>query len=241
MLKHFTSIVLSVVLCHWAFAQTRPSAPQELAQCIDRMISIVEPPPGSPPKAFSTTIRITAAENLPKFLADAKADLLIQPPDRVRISFRAGSTAYDAGRNGQSIWIYAPAKHFGVIGTNDVARFAADPNSFDRTPLEPLAFFLNRQLVRAVLVALDARFIADDALAVNGCSLIEVKPSAPLTALLRLPDCTIQLVIRDRDSLPMQLRFASGKIKLEATFENSNFADAMPADRWELRRARRSR
>ncbi|MFI5380310.1 MAG: hypothetical protein ACHRHE_13505, partial [Tepidisphaerales bacterium] len=85
-MRRWLAPLLLLVIPAMVLAQTAPPTPsQRLAQCIDRMVAVVEGTPGQAPKTFHALLRVTEATQVPRELEGATVDRTIQPPDRILI------------------------------------------------------------------------------------------------------------------------------------------------------------
>src|ERR1035441_4261799 len=79
------------------------------------------------PRTFTTTVKVIKADGLPKEIEGRELDLAYQGPDHLRIGAKWDRHSYVACRNGQEVWIYAPGKKFGLVGSPDQAPFSTVP------------------------------------------------------------------------------------------------------------------
>src|SRR4051812_27192267 len=129
----------------WAEQAGAPAAaPSKIVNgALQRIATLVEPAGGQPVRTFTTTLRVTKAEGLPKEFMGATVELALQAPDHAGIVAHVKGQTYAACRDGQEIWGHIPEKHFGVLGKAGVLRFAEDPTSIDHTVLPPLKLPIN--------------------------------------------------------------------------------------------------
>src|SRR6266850_3850509 len=109
-------------------AQNEPKKPDEiLKSTLSRLTAIIEPPANAAPRTFTTQLKLTRSDGLPDQFKGATLDLAFQAPDHLLLTAKASNDTYQVARDGQQLWMYTPAKHFGVIGSPDIPRFSADP------------------------------------------------------------------------------------------------------------------
>src|SRR5215208_5610450 len=135
MRKIFCSLLPILLLISFAHAaQAEPKKPDEiLKSTLSRLTAIIEPAPNAAPKTFTTQLKLTRSDGLPNQAKDATINLAFQAPDHLMLTVKANNDTYQIARDGQQLWIYTPAKKFGVIGSPEIPRFSADPTSIDRT------------------------------------------------------------------------------------------------------------
>src|ERR1051325_3655403 len=129
MRKLFCSLLPVLLLVSFAHAaQTEPKkTPDDILRAtLARITAIVEPAPNAAPRTFTTQLKLTRSDGLPKEVKNATIDLTFQAPDHILLSATVDKGNWQLARDGQQIWIYTPAKHFGVIGSPEIPRFAAD-------------------------------------------------------------------------------------------------------------------
>ncbi len=234
MLRYLSFLFILVVPIA-VLAQTAPPSPsQRLAQCIDRMVAVVEGAPGQAPQTFHAILRVTEATQTPKEFEGATVDLMIQPPDRILIKAHVGGKDYSIGRKGQSMWVYVPDKRFGVIGTPDVPRFSADPRSLDRAPMIDLDFPANENLLKASLLALSVKALPDERIGRDDCAVVSLAPPTNISDLLRLSPSTIEVAVRKSDAMPMRFRYFGGKAKVELMVDVPTLTTPVADDVWDL-------
>lgn len=154
-----------------------------------------------------TTVEVLAGEALPKELRNAKLDIAISAPDRLRIGTTIDQERIEAGRIGQELWVWAPGKRFGIRGVQNVARFAADPSSIDNTSLAPLDLPLDPLLLEMLPRLFETEY--GDRTKIDGepCRVVVATPLPRARELLSLPAMTLTLWLRDRDALPVKIAY----------------------------------
>ena len=75
---------------------------------------------------------------MPKEVEGREFGLAFQAPDHLRIGANWDRQSYVACRDGQEVWIYAPEKKFGLIGSPDQAPFSTAPTAKDTKALGAL-------------------------------------------------------------------------------------------------------
>src|SRR5205823_4042011 len=132
---------------------------------------------------------------------------------------------WQLARDGQQIWVYTPAKHFGVIGSPEIPRFAADPASIDRTPLKPFSIPLAPEHLNALSFVTSLESLPAENINNEPCDVLKITPREPLATTLGIPGSSIELVLRQSDSLPTRVRFNDQKHNVELQLVNAKFSD----------------
>src|SRR5689334_1242666 len=97
-----SSLLFVVVLARGE--ETLAKSPTELLSgAIQRIVTLVEPVPGTDAATFSTRLHFLKAEGLPKDLMGQNAELALQAPDRLSLTAHYKNKTYAAGRNGQEL------------------------------------------------------------------------------------------------------------------------------------------
>ena len=118
-----------------------------LARSLAQIANVVEPPADAPPHTLTTRLKVVKAGGISGELEGRTLDLAFQAPDHLQVGTVIDKARYTVGRDGQELWVYAPAKQFGVLGKPGVPRFAAAPEKPDATRLPPVrlpVFFTHR-------------------------------------------------------------------------------------------------
>ena len=120
-----------------ASAQTTgTNSPAQLfTQALTQLMAVIQPPTNLPPRTFTTTFKVLKADGAPKELEGVELEVAFQAPDHLRLSTQWEHQSYVAGRDKQELWVYAPAKKFGLIGSPDIPPFSTAPAPKDTKPL----------------------------------------------------------------------------------------------------------
>jgi outer membrane lipoprotein-sorting protein len=219
--------------------ETQTNSPSQLfVQAMTRLVAIIEPPTNRAPRTFTTTVNIIKADGLPKEVEGRELDLAFQAPDHLRISAKWERQSYVACRDGQELWIYAPGKKFGLIGSPDKPPFSTAPAVKDTKPLGPLKLPIAADQIGLLPFLTDVKALPDEIIAATPCRVLKVTPKPEAIDALKVPQGTLQLWIRESDSLPLRLAYREGKgtdVRLELV--NPQFREAWPAAKWKLKPA----
>ena len=217
-----------------------PSAAEVLGGAVGRLAALIEPPAGAAPKTLSATLRLTEAEGLGQDLAGRSAQLAFQAPDKLAVTVEIEGRELQAGRNGQELWVFAPAKKFGVVGSPEVPRFRTRPDSVDRTPLPPFKLPLPREQFLLLPLMFQLESLPAERVGDAPCRVVRGRPQPPAREALKLPEGEFTLWVRESDALPVRLRLADSRghrLTLEAA--DLTLSDPWPAHAWRLQAANR--
>ncbi len=215
---------------------TREGSPtQLLAKALAQVADLVEPSAAAAPQMFSTKLKVLAAPQDYQAALGQEVRLQWQAPDRLRVAAQVGGQAYEACRDGQQVWIFAPEKKFGVVGTAGVPRFGSAPEKLDTTRLPPWKLPLPKEQLR--LLPLLCKVEARPGEKVDGadCHVLLVTPRPEAIQLLKLPPGTLSLWLRTDDLLPARVGWedAKGNAFIVA-LQGSRWVAAPQADAWKL-------
>jgi len=237
MRKLFGCLLPVLVLVSFArAAEVQPKKPDEILKAtLARLTAIVEPGANAAPQTLTTQLKLTRADGLPKQVRDAAIDLTFQAPDHILLSAHVDNGNYQLARDGQEIWVYTPGKHFGVIGSPDVPRFSADPTSIDRTPLKPFSMPLSGEHLIPLMLMAGLETLPAESINGEPCDVIKITPREPLASTLEIAGSSLELAVRQSDSLPARIRFTDQKHNVELQIVNSRFSDPIAAKNWKLK------
>ncbi len=221
-----------------------PVAPQAQAQstparifstAVNRLADLIEPDAAAPRQTMSFRLKITQAKGLPDFLVGHSADVAFEAPDHLRVSTVMQGDSISLARNGQQLWIYSPAKHFGVTGAAGIARFTARPDKKDDTKLKPIKLPLPRQQLTLLALLMQTERLPNETVGGLECQVIRLTPRPQATQFLHLPEGAWTLWVRQRDSFPARLAYTEPEgLQVTAEFQSIELQPSWPLDKWEL-------
>jgi outer membrane lipoprotein-sorting protein len=217
--------------------EAKTNSPSQLfAQALAHFTAILAPPTNQAPRTFTTTVKLLKAEGLPKETEGRQLDLAFQAPDHVRLSLNWDRQSYVACRDRQEIWVYAPGKKFGLIGSPEKAPFATAPDAKDEKALGPLKLPIAAEQLALLPFLTEVKALPDETVGATPCRVLTATPRPEAIDALKLPQGTLQLWIRESDSFPLRLAYRQGKgTDVQVAFVNPQFAEAWPAERWKLK------
>ncbi|MCL4178260.1 MAG: hypothetical protein KJ072_11035 [Verrucomicrobia bacterium] len=212
------------------------SSPQEVVGgLIGKLIAVVEPAEGVTPPTFSAAARIVEAEGMGRGLVGRAVQIAFEAPDRLRLAARIEGRDLELGRDGQELWLYAPGKEFGVIGSPDVPRFATRPDSLDRSTLPPFKLPLTRPQLLLLPLLLQLEALPAETLGGAPCHVLRAVPQPQALEALKLPPGELTLWVRKSDFLPARVSLADSRNRrLTVEFENVRVTEGSPAGAWKL-------
>jgi isopenicillin-N N-acyltransferase-like protein len=231
-------VAVALLLPGVASAQeTQTNSPSQLfAQALTQLVAIIQPPTNQAPRTFTTTVKVIKADGLPNEIEGRELDLAFQGPDHLRIGAKWDRQSYVACRDGQEVWIYAPGKKFGLIGSPDQAPFSTAPAAKDTKRLGPLKLPIPAEQLALLPFLADVKVLPGESVAATPCRVLKVTPKPEAIDALKAPPGTLQLWLRESDSLPLRLAYREGKgTDVQVELVNPQFQEAWPADRWKLK------
>ena len=218
-------------------AQTN-SAPQLFARALTQLVAILEAPTNQAPRTFTTTLKVVKAEGLPKEVAGREIELAFQTPDHLRLALELDRQSYVACRDGQELWVYAPAKKFGLVGSPDKAPFSTAPAVKDTKPLGPLELPIRAEQLALLPFFTDVKLLPNESVGATPCRVLTATPKPEAIEALKLPQATLQLWVRESDSFPLRLAYRQGKdTDVQVELVNPHFQEPWQAERWKLKPA----
>ncbi len=231
-------LVAALTLALLARAQdTAARTPQEtLGAAVGKLVALFEPAAGSSPQTLTTRLKVVSAEGLGQGVAGHTADLAFQAPDRLKVSTAIEGRTLELGRNGQQLWLFAPAKQFGVIGSPEVPRFLTEPDRKDGTRLSPFTLPLPKEQLLLLPLLFQLESLPPET--VNGvpCHVVRGRPQPQAVTALKLPPGELTVWVRDTDSLPARLGLADDQgHRLVIELQDLAVTEPRPAEAWQLK------
>lgn len=215
----------------------KTNSPSQLfAQALAQVSAILAPPTNQAPRTFTTALKVIKAQGLPKETEGRQLDLAFQAPDHVRFSLTLDRQSYTACRDEQELWVYAPGKKFGLIGSPEKALFSTAPEIKDQKPLGPLKLPIPAEQLALLPFLIEVKALPDESVGATPCRVLTATAKPEAVDALKLPQGTLQLWLRASDLLPLRLAYREGKgTDVEVELANPQFEEAWPAERWKLK------
>ena len=207
-----------------------------LVQAVNQLVAILEPPTDKPARTFTTILKVVKAAGLPKEAAGREVELAFQAPEHLRIAAKVEEYNIVACRDGQELWVYAPAKKFGLLGSPDKAPFSTTPDAKDTTTMEPLKLPIPVEQLGLLPMFADIESLTGETVGTDKCRVLKITPKPEAIDALKIPKFTVKLWVRESDSMPVRFAANDGKnIDAQIDLINAKFQDAWPADKWKLK------
>lgn len=213
----------------------KPTPVALFGEALQKLAAFIEPAPSAPVQTLAATLKITRADGLPNELLGRELEFAWQAPNRLRLAADINGERYAAGRDGESLWIHAPGKKFGVIGKPGVARFASAPDKLDDTKLGKWKLPLPREQLALLPLLCKVEQGAEEQIDGVACRVLRAAPQPQAIEALKIPAGTLHLWVRVTDGLPARLGWSDGK-KAFVTVDLRNLKQeaAWPAEKWQL-------
>jgi outer membrane lipoprotein-sorting protein len=192
---------------------------------------------GATPAAF--TLAVLKSDGLPKQLKDVKLDVAIAAPERIRVSGKIDKAPIEVGRNGQQLWVWQPAKGFGIQAEPGVPRFATAPEaSIDSSKLEPLALPIKPLWINMARRIVPVRSGGEESVDGEKCRIVDAGTTAFAGTSFGQASLTLRLWVRETDGWPVQIAIADGK-KVDAVLGIQSIRPGvrLPDSHWQIPRA----
>ena len=230
---------LAALALQFSHAQQTPSA-AESAQAIfgrslAQLVELIEPPDGTPVRSLKGTIKVSDATGVGQAVNGRTVKFSLQAPDHFRVAGSLDDRELEMGRDGQQLWVYAPAKSFGIVGSAEAPRYLTRTNEPDGTRLGRLKLPMAKEQLLMLPLLVEARFQDPEKIDDQPCKVVSARLQPAALDALRLPDLEITVWVREKDDLPARLKLNDGK-KFRATVDLTNLelGGALPADTWKL-------
>jgi outer membrane lipoprotein-sorting protein len=219
------------------FAQATDSTPpaEVLSAALAKVAGVLQPPAGEPARTFTTTVRIARAEGLPADFAGRELELAFQAPDHLRLKATWSRDNFLLGRDGQEVWLYAPERKFGLIGSPAVAPFSTTPDRKETASLGPLKLPVPTELLMVLPALTDVVSQPDEEVGGAQCRVLTVTPKAEAITGFGLPRATLRLWLRKGDCLPLRADYREAKgTDVELELVHPQFEEPWAGPKWKL-------
>jgi hypothetical protein len=181
-----------------------------LAQLVPEALKYLNPPSAAEAKTITLELAVIEATGVPKELIGKKISLLVRAPDRMKISAHLMGTDIMIGRRGaDEIWFYVPSKKFGLVGSPEVPRFAADPASASHPKLDKIGLPVEQNQI-ALLPLLFKAETKVDTLDGEKVRVLNVQATPEAQQAFQLPGLRIGMTTPLDDLLPRRLSVDDG-------------------------------
>lgn len=210
-----------------------PSATELFTKAVLQAASIIEPATGTPVQTFSAHLRITKCTQAT--LAGQTADFAWQAPDKARLTTTFEKREFTIGRNGQEVWIQAPQKKFGVLGSTEVPKYSTRPESLDTSKLSPVKLPVPREQLAILPLLLKAESAPGESIDGTRCHVLRISPQAQAADAFKLGDARIGLWLRESDLIPAKISYADGRgFEIEVELQQAKLGAPWPDGKWKL-------
>jgi isopenicillin-N N-acyltransferase-like protein len=227
---YFVTLVLATA------QPSEPRSPAELlAGAVQKLVSIIEPASDAKPATFAARVELVKADGLPKDVVGQSARVAFQAPDRAIVSVTYKNESYSIGRDGQELWAHVTGKKFGVIGKAGQPLYLSNPDKKDATKLSPVRLPLPREQLALLPLLMNVEARREEKVGGIACHVLRVTPKPEATQVLKIPQSTIHLWLRQSDLLPLRISYADGaKLDLTVELADIRFDEPWLANKWKI-------
>jgi outer membrane lipoprotein-sorting protein len=180
-------------------------------------------------------VKVLKAGGAPKELEGVELEVAFQAPGHVRLSTQWEHQSYVVCRDNQEVWVYAPTKKFGLIGSPGTPPFSTAPAPKDTKALDPLKLPIPAQQLALLPLVTDVKALPDENVGAISCRVLKVTAKPEAMEALKLPGGTLQLWLRPTDLFPLRIAYHDAKgTDVQVELVNPEFKEAWPANRWKL-------
>ena len=181
-----------------------------LARLVPEALKYLNPPSPADAKTIELDLAVFEATGVPKEFIGKKISILVRPPDRLKITAHIMDTDIVIGRRGpDEIWFYAPSKKFGLVGSPEVPRFAADPASASHPKLDKIGLPVEQNQI-ALLPMLLKTEMKEDTLDGERVRTVSVQATPEAQQAFQLPGLRFGITTPLDDLLPRRLSVDDG-------------------------------
>ena len=205
-----------------------------LARLVPEALKYLNPPSPADAKTIELDLAVFEATGVPKEFIGKKISILVRPPDRLKITAHIMDTDIVIGRRGpDEIWFYAPSKKFGLVGSPEVPRFAADPASASHPKLDKIGLPVEQNQI-ALLPMLLKTEMKEDTLDGERVRTVSVQATPEAQQAFQLPGLRFGITTPLDDLLPRRLSVDDGAgMKLVFDVLHADTTEADEKD-WEI-------
>jgi len=228
------ALAVLLPLCAPAQAPETNAPARLLAAALARLAQTFEVPTNGPAHTFTTTLKVLKAEGLPAELVGRSVTVALQPPDRLRLSVEWAGRELILGRDGQELWMHAPARRFALRGLPDVPLFPSRPDYKDARPLAPIRLPLPAEQLVLLPLLMRTEVLSPETVGGAPCHVLRATPLPEAVESLKLPRGTVQLWVRQSDFQLLRLGYRQGKTEVQLDLLDPRSAAPGPAADWQL-------
>ena len=212
-------------------AMAKENAYDLLGRALMPFVSLLAEHSRSPNRALELSVRIEQMTDLPPELAGARAEFLLQSPDKFRIRAPLQGEDLTICRNGQEVWIYPASKAAEVLQKLDAAHKLPKPDP--KFQLAPLRL----PIPEKQLVFLPALFQVEDAgtevVDSETCRVLGLQLNPVIARSLDAEGWVARLALR-ADGKPARLVLKNqAGWSIAVHFDTVKFQPSLPPETWQ--------
>lgn len=179
---------------------------------------------GEKSDALQASLTFLEVEGLPDALEGRQLNLAAQLPDRLRLAAEIDGHPYQLGRNGETLWISVPHKNLAIEGSNEVPRFASDPNSTETIALPEL----KNPMPRWQLALIPAVFRVERE--TDARHDFRIRPRSFIARRIGLPEDLVIQVRTEKQGQLSEWGLTTGKTHLRVAIDSVKWLSAADAE-----------
>ncbi|MGV3531114.1 MAG: C45 family autoproteolytic acyltransferase/hydrolase, partial [Chthoniobacteraceae bacterium] len=225
------AVLTTAVLLVAGFVLHETEPEKDFRRAVNHLTSLLDE--GGSAIPASMTVEVVKADGLPKYLADLQFQMAIAAPEHLWISGQVGKESVQIGRKGQQLWVWQPAKSFGVRGEPGVPRFSTAPEtSLDNAKLGPLALPANRGLISFASRIVPVKAVGDEMIGEERCRVLEVAAGSMTFGRSK---AVLRMWVREKDGWPVRIAVADGgKLDAVVSLREIQPGVPLPDSQWEM-------
>lgn len=195
----FLLVLLAGAAILWFGPLTNPES-RALGRALWEIDNRLRPnPEGDPGEPLSARLTVRDVAGLPKEIEGRTAEVAMRFPDYLSLDVEIEGNPHRISRQGEKVRISIPHKDLHLVGTNEVPRFASDPESVDPIELPEL----HNPIPRWQLALVPAVFRVQP---VEGQDQVyRCRPRSPIAKLIGLPEDLVVRVTMGGEGRPQEI------------------------------------
>ena len=209
-MKKLVLILSSLALMAWPLCAKDAAPAVFLARLLPEAMKYLNPPSDAAAKTIELDLEVVEAAGVPKEFIGKKISILFRAPEHLKITAHVMDTDVIIGRRGpDEIWFYVPSKKFGLIGSPETPRFAADPDSATHPKLDKIGLPVDQSQI-ALLLGLLKIETKEDTLDGEPVQVLAVQATPEAQQAFQLPGLRVGITTPTDDLLPRRLSVDDG-------------------------------
>lgn len=210
-------------------ANARENAYDVLAKALMPFVQVFAKKAKGANRAVSMELRLESMTDLPEGMADAKAELALEAPDKLRVRAPILGEALTIARDGQKLWVAPGDKAAALMALAESQHQL--PSADKKFKLEPFRLPVPEKQLVFFPVLFQVRDAGDDVVDADPCRLLDVQLMPELARSLGVTGWSARLWVR-ADGRPARVTVSREGWAVQVRIEALTFAPSLPEETW---------